>query len=71
MLKEPAENPHHYKISAFFNFLQDKKKTAPGGGTPEAVRRNKPLLKLMFQPPLNIISHWGWLCYTHFPRKDR
>lgn len=42
MLKEPAENPHHYKISAFFNFLQDKKKTAPGGGTPEAVRRNKP-----------------------------
>lgn len=25
MLKEPAENPHYYKISAFFNFLQDKK----------------------------------------------
>ena len=29
MLKELAENPHHYKISAFFNFLQDKKKDRP------------------------------------------
>ena len=29
MLKEPAENPHYYKISAFFNFLQDKKKRPP------------------------------------------
>lgn len=29
MLKEPAETLHYYKISAFFNFLQDKKKDRP------------------------------------------
>ena len=59
-----------YKLQGLFieqiTTDRQKKKTAPGGGTPEAVRRNKPHLKLMFQPPLNIISHWGWLCYTHF-----
>lgn len=44
----------------------DKKKTAPGGGTPEAVRRNKTRLKLMFQSPLNIISHRVWFCIPFF-----
>nr|DAN99267.1 MAG TPA: hypothetical protein [Caudoviricetes sp.] len=40
--------------------------TAPGGGTPEAVRRNKTRLKLMFQSPLNIISHRVWFCIPFF-----
>ena len=71
MLKEPAENPHHYKISAFFNFLQDKKKDRPRWWHTGSGQAKQTLLKLMFQVPLNIISHWGWLCYTHFPRKDR
>lgn len=48
---------------------EGKKKTAPGGGTPEAVRRNKTRLKLMFQSPLDIISHRVWLCHTHFPER--
>lgn len=46
--------------------IQDKKMTAPGGGTPEAVRRNKTRLKLMFQSPLNIISHRVWFCIPFF-----
>ena len=43
-----------------------KKRPPPVLHTGSGQAKQTPFLKLMFQVPLNIISHWGWLCYTHF-----
>ena len=56
----------HMDFIGLQHLFKIKKKTAPGGGTPEAVRRNKTRLKLMFQSPLNIISHRVWFCIPFF-----
>ena len=53
------------------SFKIDKKKRPPPVLHTGSGQAKQTPLKLMFQPSLNIISHWGWLCHTHFPPKGQ
>lgn len=68
MLKDFRKNLVPQGFRLIQHHSKSKKNDRPGAGTPKRSGETNPKLKLMFQPPLTIISHGVWLCHTHFQK---